>query len=74
MDIYDTATGAWETAALSSGRNVLAGAGLSDRALFAGGWDGYHRMAVVDVFIVPEPAALSLLAIGGLAVIRRRRK
>jgi DNA-binding beta-propeller fold protein YncE len=33
--------------------------------------DGYHQ--VVDVFSVPEPAAISVLSIGGLAMLRYRR-
>ncbi|MGB2824669.1 MAG: PEP-CTERM sorting domain-containing protein [Phycisphaerae bacterium] len=27
-----------------------------------------------DLVVIPEPAALSLLALGGLALIRRRRQ
>jgi hypothetical protein len=27
---------------------------------------------VVDIYTVPEPATLSLLALGGLAILRRR--
>jgi hypothetical protein len=29
---------------------------------------------ILDDIVVPEPATLSLLALGGLAVLRRRRK
>ncbi len=41
------------------------------------GWDGGATMAydvLGDFTVIPEPATMSLLALGGLAVIRRRRK
>ena len=36
-------------------------------------WEGYLDQVVIDTWCVPEPATLSLLALGGLALIRRRR-
>ncbi len=43
--------------------------------LFAGGDREYYSTsyAVVDIY-TPEPATLSLLALGALAVMRRRRR
>jgi hypothetical protein len=35
---------------------------------------GYHAHSVVEVADVPEPATMSLLALGGLVALRRRRK
>ena len=36
--------------------------------------DGTTRGLVIDYTPVPEPASLSLLALGGLAALRRRRR
>lgn len=48
--------------------------GILDQAS-ANGMDGYHLLAMNagDFSAVPEPATLAMLAMGGLAVIRRRR-
>lgn len=37
------------------------------------GWGG-NRVSVLEMFPVPEPATMSLLAIGGIAALIRRRK
>ncbi len=37
-------------------------------------WGGIVDRVIVDTFAVPEPASLALLAIGGMAVLRRRLK
>jgi hypothetical protein len=58
--------------------------GISSRVLTNGTWDGFSQGTWVGYDIVadapsgafaavPEPAALSLLALGGLALLRRRR-
>jgi hypothetical protein len=50
---------------------------VGDQAFFAGsnqsdGAGGYDPQ--VDIYATPEPATMSLLAIGGLAMLKRRRR
>ena len=49
----------------AQGNPVIAGVGYAG-SLEASGWTGF-------VMVVPEPATLSFLALGGLALLRRRR-
>jgi len=77
VDIFDTVAGTWNTASLSQGRWRLVSASANDEAFFAGGYDFYtvdSPSSKVDILTIPEPATLSLLALGGAAVIARRRK
>ena len=57
------------------------GAGPSGDLLLSGNtlygmtqWGGSSNDGVIFSLIVPEPATLSLLALGGLALLRRKRK
>ena len=73
VDIYDTATDTWSTTTLSEARRFICGTAVAGQAMFAGGETGTDPYSDrVDIYI-PEPATLSLLALSGLAVIRRRR-
>jgi len=75
VDIYDSRDGSWSTSSLAEARTSLCGLSGQGVALFAGGRSVYPLTYsnVVDVY-VPEPATLSMLALGTLAVLRRRRK
>lgn len=43
-------------------------------AIGSSSWNsGVYGMAVIDGAVVPEPATLSLLALGGLALLRKRK-
>jgi len=76
VDIYDTVTRTWlppET--LSVARDHLTATSVGDQIFFAGGYEnGGAVSSIVNIYTIPEPATLSLLAMGGLAVLRRRRK
>ena len=77
VDIYDEDTGLWSTDTLSQGRCHLSATAVGDTAFFGGGATGPtpgpgNYSDIVDIYTIPEPAALSLLVLGGLAVLRRR--
>ena len=42
--------------------------------LFTIGGDVFVDQLVVDTICIPEPATMSLLALGGLALLRRKRR
>ncbi len=75
IDIYDAETGLWSTDKLSEARCSLAATTVGDSAMFAGGdfLDGTFT-DVVDIYTIPEPATLSMLALGGLGPIWRRKR
>jgi hypothetical protein len=74
--IYDTQTGAWTIDHLATARFGIGTATVGNTAVFAGGYNawGAGPVAAVDLFTTPEPATLSLLALGGLAILRRRAR
>ena len=47
---------------------------LRDLAILDAAWDGGVGAPEMDATVTPEPATMSLLAIGGLLVLRRRRR
>ena len=76
VDVYDARTGLWSVLHLSEGRYALAAASVGDAAVFAGGWpgaDNYVMSNRADLFSIPEPMSLGLLAIASLALTRPRR-
>lgn len=73
----------WKLSANTTTMNLLAGDeihfAVHSTAQFVvnpAGEEGYYDATSVafDITLVPEPATLSLLALGGLAVLKRRRK
>ncbi|MCK4625357.1 MAG: PEP-CTERM sorting domain-containing protein [Phycisphaerae bacterium] len=52
---------------------TVSGPGI-DRTEWYGEGSGFHPFGVDNLYFIPEPATLSLLAAGALALIRRRRK
>ena len=69
VDIYDAETNMWSTDRLSSARSKMGATTVGDHGT---GSAGFSRS--VDIYTIPEPASLSLLLLGGLAVARRRRR
>jgi hypothetical protein len=54
--------------------SYIAGGGpVSDHLTQWAARNGYNRKSGFPIVVLPEPGALSLLALGGLAVIRRRK-
>lgn len=74
VDIFNAATGMWSTGNLSQGRWGVGATSVGNYALFAGGNASTGCSKTVDIFTIPEPATLSLLALGGAAVAARRRR
>ena len=73
VEIYDPATDSWSFGpSLNQARNGL-GAAMGDSGLLyaIGGGTTNNPMTVVEV--IPEPATMGLLALGGLAALRRRK-
>jgi len=70
VDIYDDGTATWVTDTLSQARQELTATTVGDSAIFAGGLvTSYSDLSdVVNIYTIPEPAALSLLVLGGLAM------
>jgi len=73
VDIFNAMTGQWSTATLAQGRYDLAAASVGQYALFAGGYGNGSETSMVDIFVVPEPAALSLLGFGAFVLIRKSK-
>ena len=74
VDVFDASTGLWTTTTLGQARDAMSATSVDGKAIFAGGYLGNNAWSsTVDVF-TPEPATLSLLALGGLAILRRRRR
>ncbi len=77
VDIYDVESDTWTTTTLSQARYNLAATTAGDMAFFAGGQGGAGALETysnVDIYQVPEPATLGLLLLGGLALLRNRRR
>ncbi len=72
VDIYNAETDTWTTTTLSVARGSLAATAVGDMVIFAGGGAAGGYSDVVDIFTIPEPATIGLLAIGGLVMLRRR--
>jgi hypothetical protein len=82
VDVYDPSQPAgseWSTFEFEAARNWHDGpmtTSVGNQALFAG--DSQYQPVEnqrVDIYtVIPEPATMSMLALGGLAVLRRRRR
>ena len=55
-----------------SGANAVSGRGGSGTGLFNWGWNGTADFDDLD--IVPEPASLAVMSVGGLLMLIRRRR
>ncbi len=74
IDVYDSLTDTWSTLALSTPRSGMAATCVGDQVLFAGGSGPGGFSSAVDIFTIPEPSMLVLLALGATALLRRRSR
>jgi hypothetical protein len=62
VDLYNSASGTWSTAQLSTGRSSIVATSVGDVAIFAGGFTGDYRFAVLFLGLLLELMVLSTFA------------
>jgi hypothetical protein len=72
--ITDLATGVESVYTPDTPLAAIAAGDVNGIRLYSVGWTGVAAFDNVSVSVVPEPATMSLLAIGGLALLRRRKR
>jgi hypothetical protein len=70
LDIFEESTGLWFTDSLSAARRSPVATSVGGYALFAGGLDNTANASnIVDIYSIPEPSTLILLAVGGISLL-----
>lgn len=74
LDIYDIRNNLWISGdALGSPRTALVATLLDNKIFFAGGINMVLPVSTVDIYTIPEPTTLSLLAFGFSVLLSRKR-
>lgn len=69
---YETSSYHWTLMCEQDLRSTSYPFRIASQTQYVGGWD-HFKGTICDVTVLPEPASISLLIVGGLALLRKRK-